>query len=195
MQKPLILTLLLVPAIALVAAYDQLPMNSPAETIEASKSLDFHAYSIGINTVIYGINGEVNYTLQANRQVQYNDDSTEFDKPFVRLFQAGESHWNLVADSGVISAENMAVDQDQRSIEFSGNVEVYSIDEFGNRTIMTTDKLLLNPHTETLTTDAAVVVETSSIKQTAIGMIAKLESDEIIFHREIRGIYEQLPAK
>lgn len=194
MPKPLILAFFLIPAIALITAYDQLPSNNSPEITQAEKSLDFNAYSIGINTVIYDLNGDINYTLQANRQVQYNDDSTEFDNPFVRLFQAGESHWNLIADSGVISAENMAANQEQRNIEFNGNVEVYSIDEFGNRTVMTTEKLLLNPHTETLSTDAAVVVETSSIKQTAIGMVARLESDEIVFHRDIRGIYEQLPA-
>lgn len=191
MPKPLIPALLLIPAIALIAAYDQLPLNRPTDTSPAAEELEFNAYSIGINTVIYDTEGAINYTLQANRQVQFNDDSTELDKPFVRLYQAGESNWNLVADSGIISAAEMNVARDQRTIEFRGNVEVYNLDELGNRTVMKTEKLYLNPEAETLVTDEPVVVETSSISQTAIGMIAKLKTDEIIFHREIRGIYEQ----
>jgi LPS export ABC transporter protein LptC len=132
--------------------------------------------------------------LQANRQVQYNDDSTELDKPFVRLFQDGESQWNVVADTGVISAASISDNKEMRTIELSGNVEVYSSDDVGNRTVMTTQKLMLNPQLETLKTDQPVVVETSSIRQSAVGMDADLNSDEIVFHRNIRGIYVQPPA-
>ena len=143
--------------------------------------------------MIYDVNGEINYTLQADRQVQYNDNSTELDKPFVRLFQNGESRWNLLADTGVISPESMANSKEMRTIELSGNVEVYSLDDFGNRTVMTTQKLMLNPQLETLMTDQLVQVVTSSIRQSAVGMDADLKSDEIVFHRDVRGIYEYPP--
>ncbi|MFK7865209.1 MAG: LPS export ABC transporter periplasmic protein LptC [Pseudohongiellaceae bacterium] len=191
MPKPLLLALLLIPAIALIAAFDQLPSNNPVESTLNKNELEFSAYSVGINTVIYDTDGAINYTLQANRQVQFKDDSTELDKPYVRLYQAGQPNWNLVADSGIISATEKAAPADQRTIEFRGNVEVYSLDGLGNRTVMKTQKLYLNPDTETLVTDLAVTVETSSINQTAIGMIAKLNTDEIVFQRDIRGIYEQ----
>lgn len=194
MQKIIVATASLLFAIAFAANYERLITDSSTEESGSAKALDFNAYSVGINTVIYDVNGEINYTLQANRQVQYNDDSTEFDKPFVRLFQEGESRWNLVADTGVISSASMAGDKDMRTIELSGNVEVYSLDGFGNRTVMTTQKLMLNPQSETLKTDQPVVVETSSIRQSAVGMDADLNSDEITFHRDIRGIYVQPPT-
>lgn len=196
MQKIIVATasLLFAIAFAFAANYERLITDSSTEESGSAKALDFNAYSVGINTVIYDVNGEINYTLQANRQVQYNDDSTEFDKPFVRLFQEGESRWNLVADTGVISSASMPGDKDMRTIELSGNVEVYSLDGFGNRTVMTTQKLMLNPQSETLKTDQPVVVETSSIRQSAVGMDADLNSDEITFHRDIRGIYVQPPT-
>jgi len=192
MQKLIIAAISLLLITAFAVNYKQLiPSSATQDSNKAA--LDFNAYSVGINTVIYDVNGEINYTIQADRQVQYNDDSTELDKPFVRLFQNGESRWNLLADTGVISPESMAKSKEMRSIELSGNVEVYSLDDFGNRTVMTTQKLMLNPQLETLMTDQPVRVETSSIRQSAVGMDADLNSDEIVFHRDVRGIYEYPP--
>ena len=192
MQKLIIAAISLLLITAFAVNYKQLiPSNATQDSNKAA--LDFNAYSVGINTVIYDVNGEINYTIQADRQVQYNDDSTELDKPFVRLFQNGESRWNLLADTGVISPESMAKSKEMRSIELSGNVEVYSLDDFGNRTVMTTQKLMLNPQLETLMTDQPVRVETSTIRQSAVGMDADLNSDEIVFHRDVRGIYEYPP--
>lgn len=194
MQKTIIAAISFLTIIVLASNYKQLIPSEPDKNSGSGASLDFNAYSVGINTVIYDVNGQINYTLQANRQVQYNDDSTEFDKPFVRLFQDGESHWNLIADTGVISAESSSDSEETRTIEFTGNVEVYSLDEFGNRTVITTQKLFLNPQAETLMTDQPVVVETSTIRQSAVGMNADLNSDEIIFHRDIRGTYVHPPS-
>ncbi|HAG71925.1 MAG TPA: LPS export ABC transporter periplasmic protein LptC [Gammaproteobacteria bacterium] len=192
MQKLIIAAISLLLITAFAVNYKQLiPSSATQDSNKAA--LDFNAYSVGINTVIYDVNGEINYTIQADRQVQYNDDSTELDKPFVRLFQNGESRWNLLANTGVISPESMANSKEMRSIELSGNVEVYSLDDFGNRTVMTTQKLMLNPQLETLMTDQPVRVETSSIRQSAVGMDADLNSDEIVFHRDVRGIYEYPP--
>jgi LPS export ABC transporter protein LptC len=194
MQKLIIIAASLLLAIAFAANYEQLITTIPSEDPSNVEAIDFNAYSVGINTVIYDANGKINYTLQANRQVQYNDDSTELDKPFVRLFQDGEAQWNVVADTGVISALSISDNKEMRTIELSGNVEVYSSDDVGNRTVMTTQKLMLNPQLETLKTDQPVVVETSSIRQSAVGMDADLNSNEIVFHRNIRGIYVQPPA-
>jgi LPS export ABC transporter protein LptC len=190
LQKLIITAISLLLITAFAVNYKQLKPSSTTQATNKAEALDFNAYSVGINTVMYDVNGEINYTLQADRQVQYNDDSTELDKPFVRLFQNGESRWNLLADTGVISPESMSDDKETRTIELSGNVEVYSLDGFGNRTVMTTQKLMLNPQLETLMTDQPVRVETSSIHQSAVGMDADLNSDEIVFHRDVRGIYE-----
>jgi len=74
----------------------------------------------------------------------------------------------------------------------SGNVEVFSIDEFGNRTVLSTEFLSLDLDMETLETDQAVTLVTTNLKQSSIGMLADLGSDEIFFRRDNKGSYEQM---
>ena len=74
----------------------------------------------------------------------------------------------------------------------SGNVEVFSIDEFGNRTVLSTEFLSLDLDMETLETDQAVTLVTTNLKQSSIGMFADLGSDEVFFRRGNKGSYEQM---
>ena len=154
-------------------------------------NLDFNAYSEGINTILYDAEGNINYTLQAERQVHYNDDSTELEKPFIRVHQKRDSRWSIVANSGRILASKTTADGAFKRIELNGDVQVYSLDEFGNRTVMSTEFLTLNMKSEILETDHPVLIITSALQQSSIGMVAKLRTDEINFLREIRGRYVQ----
>ena len=154
-------------------------------------NLDFNAYSEGINTILYDTEGNINYTLQAERQVHYNDDSTELEKPFIRVHQKRDSRWSIVANSGRILASKATADGAFKRIELNGDVQVYSLDELGNRTIMLTEFLTLNTKLEILETDQEVSIITSALQQSSIGMVAKLRTDEINFLREIRGRYDQ----
>jgi len=166
-------------------------LSNEADAPITNSSLDFNAYSEGINTILYDTQGNINYTLQAERQVHYNDDSTEFEKPFIRLYQDGDSHWSIAANSGRIPAVETTADGALEKIELLGDVQVYSLDDFGNRTLMSTEFLTLNTQAEILETDQPVSVVTSAFQLSSIGMIAKLRTDEITFLREIRGRYEQ----
>ena len=154
-------------------------------------NLDFNAYSEGINTILYDTEGNINYTLQAERQVHYNDDSTELEKPFIRVHQKRDSRWSIVANSGRILASKTTTDGAFKRIELNGDVQVYSLDEFGNRTVMSTEFLTLNMKSEILETDHPVLIITSALQQSSIGMVAKLRTDEINFLREIKGRYDQ----
>ena len=154
-------------------------------------NLDFNAYSEGINTILYDAEGNINYTLQAERQVHYNDDSTELERPFIRVHQNRDSRWNIVANSGRILASKTTADGIFKRIELNGDVQVYSLDELGNRTVMSTEFLTLNTKLEILETDQEVSIITSALQQSSIGMVAKLRTDEINFLREIRGRYDQ----
>jgi LPS export ABC transporter protein LptC len=166
-------------------------LSNEADAPITNSSLEFNAYSEGINTILYDTQGNINYTLQAERQVHYNDDSTEFEKPFIRLYQDGDSHWSIAANSGRIPAVEMTADGVLEKIELLGDVQVYSLDDFGNRTLMSTEFLTLNTQAEILETDQPVSVVTSALQLSSIGMIAKLRTNEITFLREIRGRYEQ----
>ena len=166
-------------------------LRNEADVPITSSSLDFSAYSEGLNTILYDSQGNINYTLQAKRQVHYNNDSTELEKPFIRLYQDGDSRWNIAANLGRISAAETTDDEVLEKIELLGDVQVYSLDKFGNKTLMSTEFLTLNPKSEILETDQPVSVVTSAFQLSSIGMIAKLRTDEITFLREIRGRYEK----
>ena len=187
--------LLIVPGIIAVALFLGLntfnPLGNNPDTPSTAASLDYNAYSEGINTILYDVDGKINYTLQAQRQVHYNDDTTELQKPFIRLFQEGDSRWNIVADSGRISSSETASNTRVDRIELIGDVQVYSLDDFGNRTLISTEFLTLDPKSEILETDLSVSVVTKALEQSSIGMLANLKTDEITFLREIKGRYEQ----
>ena len=189
------ITILLIPGVIAIAifiaisTYDNASQNP--EVSSNLKVLDYNVYSEKINTVLYDSNGVINYTLRAESQTHFIDDSTELEKPFIRLFQEGESRWNIVANSGRILADLNEDNLENRMIELTGDVEVFSLDEFGNRTIMSTDFLAIDPQNETLQTNRPVTLVTSNLQQSSIGMFADLKIDEIIFHRNIRGHYEE----
>jgi LPS export ABC transporter protein LptC len=187
--------LIIVPGIIAIALFVGInsfdTLSNEADAPITNSSLDFNAYSEGINTILYDTQGNINYTLQADRQVHYNDDSTEFEKPFIRLYQDGDSHWSIAANSGRIPAVETTADGALEKIELLGDVQVYSLDDFGNRTLMSTEFLTLNTQAEILETDQPVSVVTSALQLSSIGMIAKLRTNEITFLREIRGRYEQ----
>jgi LPS export ABC transporter protein LptC len=188
------ISLLLIPGLIAIAIYTGVStfetLSSPDNDTPRAVALDYDGYSEGINTVLYDAFGNISYTLQADRQVHYNDDRTELDRPYIRLFEEGSTHWNIVANSGKISSLYTPGDDRRQSIELSGNIEVYSLDEFGNRMQLTTDYLLVDPHSQTLETEAAVTLVTQRLKLTAIGMYAALDKDEVIFKRDTEGQYD-----
>ena len=187
--------LLLVPSLIAIliflaiSAYDSVSIN--LEDTDSFTILDYNVYSEGFNTVLYNPEGDINYTLRAKSQTLYNDDHTELEKPFIRLFQDGKSRWNIAANNGRISADLNENEIENRTIELSGNVEVFSLDAFGNRTVMSAEFIELNPQNKTLETDQAIKLVTSTLQQSSTGMFANLKIDEIIFHRDVRGYYEQ----
>ncbi|PCJ20978.1 MAG: LPS export ABC transporter periplasmic protein LptC [SAR86 cluster bacterium] len=189
------ITLLIVPGLIVIALFVGISnidsIVTPTESNSELQTLDFSAYSEGINTILYNIEGQINYTLQATRQIHYNNNVTELSEPFIKLYENGDSRWNIVADSGKISAIESENNTSTQIIELTGNVEVYSLDEFGNRVLLSTEFLTLDPQLEILKTDVAVTFVTQTLKQTSMGMIGNLKLDEFTFFSDIRGSYEQ----
>lgn len=186
-------------AIAIYVGTQSFETLSEQEDPEAIRAqLNFDAYAEGINTVLYDAMGTINYTLQADRQVHFNDDSTELEKPFIRLYEEGSSRWNIVANSGRLSSlrsddrnlPGSITDKPAQTIELSGDIEVYSLDPLGNRMQLNTDFLTLNPQAKTMETDRLVTVVTESMQLTSYGMFADLTLDVVEFKRETRGSYE-----
>jgi len=188
------ISLFLIAGIIAIAVYMGLDtvrtLTAPDIADSVAVQIDYNGYSEGINTVLYDDNGAINYTLQADRQIHFNDDRTELEKPFIRLYEDGNSRWNIVANSGKISPLQEQGDERTQTIELSGDIEVYSLDSLGNRMQMSTDYLTVNPQAKTMETDRLVTVVTDAIQLTSSGMFADLMGDSVLFIRDTQGRYD-----
>lgn len=195
MQRILLFTIPMLIAISLfvgLSYYESADDQSDSENNTAK--LDFDAYSEGINSVLFDESGNIEYTLTARRQTHFNNDVTEFEEPLLRLYREDSSSWNIVANSGKISDKTTSNElpsaQTTQIINLTGDVEVRSLDDLGNRTLITTDSLLVDPNEETLQTEETVQMFTENLEQSATGMFADMSTDEITLKQDIHGIYE-----
>ena len=155
----------------------------------ASPELAIDGYSEGINTVFYNDNGEVDYTLRAIRQFHLKDQSSILEEPLVRFFKNGISTWNIVAELGLIGGNTPGSARLMETIQLSGDVEIHRLDAYGNSTVLSTQRLGIDPNQETLETQDTVHMVTASITHIGRGMFADLNRDEINFHSENSGHY------
>lgn len=149
------------------------------------------AYAEGIRTSLYNELGELNYTLNADRQIQLRNDTSELIRPLINIFEDSRPKWNIVADSGTISAPQQGDGDTSRQISLLGNVEIRSQDEQSTPMLVRTEALTFIPESETAETDRPVDFSMRNIVQTSIGMQADLATDEIIFLSNNEGQYAQ----
>ncbi|HJO12084.1 MAG: LPS export ABC transporter periplasmic protein LptC [Gammaproteobacteria bacterium] len=189
--------LLIIPAIVAIALFAGIntfeTVINPDAPISNTVTVDFDGYSEGINTVLYNQQGQIDYNLQARSQTHFLNDITELNEPFIRFYQNGNSRWNIVANSGRIFASSTRPGNTTQSIELAGNVEIVSLDQFGNRTVVATELITIDPDLKTIETEEPVLVVTNDLEQTSIGMYADLIQDEIVLKSNVRGIYANPP--
>lgn len=157
---------------------------APASDVE----INYDAYSRGITSVLYNPDGSIDYTLTATDQTHFLDDTTVLTNPFVRLYRDAGARWNIVARSGRILGA--AESDDIERLDLSEEVELYQIDETGNRMMLGTEFLSVYPRTRTMDTDQEVTMTTNTLTQTALGMRADLNQDTLTFLAQVRGRYE-----
>jgi len=150
--------------------------------------VEYDAYATGVSSVLYNADGRVEYTLEAAEQTHYLDNTTLLESPYVRLHQASGARWNIMASSGRIHAAEGG-DTIER-LDLQTNVEVYQIDELGRRMSLSTEFLSVFPQTQTMSTDLAVSMVTDTLQQSATGMRADLQQDQLTFLGQVRGRYE-----
>ena len=176
--------------VALYAGRDFLQERRPQgkQVEETSAAITYDAYSNGVTTVLYDIDGNIEYTLEAEEQIHYLDNSTQLTNPYVSLYQGSGARWNIVARSGRILAAEQSDRIDQ--LDLSDEVEIYQNDDAGNAMTLSTSFLSLFPNTETMQTDREVLMTTNTLRQTAIGMHADLRQDTLTFLTQVKGRYE-----
>lgn len=159
-----------------------------AQPEETSTVITYDAYSNGVNTVLYDIDGNIEYTLEATEQIHYLDNTTQLTNPNVHLYQGSDARWNIIARSGRILAAEQSDRIDQ--LDLSDNVELFRNDAAGNTMTLATSFLSLFPSTETMQTDREVLMTTNNLQQTATGMHADLQQDTLTFLTQVKGRYE-----
>lgn len=155
---------------------------------ENPSPVEFNGYSEGINTIRFDPAGNIEYTLSATRQITYRDAVTVVEDPYIQLYRDDDSRWNILARSGRISSTIESTREVDR-IELSGGVEVYQIDVRGNRTVLATDVLYVDPSAQTLDTSGFVTLDGENFQQSATGMRINLATEVYEFQRDIRGRY------
>ena len=166
------------------------------QTLENSgySSREIEAYSEGINSILYDENGSISYTLRADNQIHYKDGDTKIEKPMIRLFQDSIPRWNIIANEGQVLPvlSNKSTELEKKNLTLSGNVEILGLDKFGNRIIISTELLEIDPVNEILKTDRRVNYESSNIHHSSAGMVANLSENQISFEKDVRGFYEKI---
>lgn len=161
---------------------------APSRAAEATAQINYDAYSVGITSVLYNVDGRIEYTLEASEQIHYLDNTTVLTNPFVRLYQDSGVRWNIVARSGRI--HGAAESDDIERLDLSDEVELFQIDELGSRMTLATAFISIYPGPETMDTDREVIMSTEHLRQTAMGMHADLNQDKLTFLSQVRGRYE-----
>lgn len=186
-------SLLILPAALAVAVYLIIISFNSATPLSIEDTAKFPtnlvAISEGINTISYDEQGDVAYILQARQQIQRDDDTSQLESPVIQLFRDNSAQWNIVANSGSISAQQAGRAEDSRELALSGEVQLINLDDFGNRTTLNTEYLTIMPDREIAETDRQVFVITTTIEHTALGMIADFANDEVTFLSNSEGRY------
>lgn len=163
-------------------------LSSPQEDLVTPKQIDFDAYATGVTSILYNSAGGIEYTLEATEQTHYLDNTTKLSDPFVRLYKDNDARWNIIARSGrILEASNG--DAIER-LDLSENVELFQVDDFGNRTVLATETITIFPGTETMSTDQAVTLTSDGLYQTAVGMRVDFSQDTMTFLSQVKGRYE-----
>lgn len=163
-------------------------LSSPAREDVESIPITFDAYAKGVTSILYDAQGEIEYTLETTEQTHFLDNTTELTDPFVRLYKDSDVRWNIIARSGRI-LEASEGDEIER-LDLSNTVELFQIDDFGNRMALATEFISIFPGQETMSTKYPVALNSSGLHQDAVGMRVDFNQDTMIFLSQVKGRYE-----
>ena len=175
----------------------------PAQLLDAHARGPVQAYSQGLETVIFDSTGNLQYTLRAERQTQFEDRTSLLTQPQITLFDAGRPNWHISADYGRLERQRRIRGdatggdredrEDDELITFIDNARVDAAVANSSTLSLQSSEFSLIPNSETLRSDKAVKIVEKGVSQTAVGFEADLANEALHFNKEIRGTYE--PAR
>lgn len=189
--------IILVVAVFTVAIFLYL-QQTHQQSIESGQDEDmaelrYDAWSNGIRTVRYNIDGERDYVLEARRQVHYVNNISEVELPAIQLFEDARLRWQVSAESGrILGAPDSASGISQ--LELSDNVIVQYTDASGQDIVMNTEFLTIEADERVMYTNEPVSLEAPGFEQTATGLRANLREDSVDFFSNVQGRYYFTPG-
>lgn len=181
--------LALIPAILIAWLLTERTGVSPIEETAVSvlnPETGYDGFGRGIRSVIYDDNGLMSYTLSASEQRLFPDQVTELTEPVMQMFEGNQERWNISAASGRIQATSGG---DILELKLTDAVQILHRSEDNSNVRLTSDRLTVEPPTQTMFTDARVRVTGNGLEQTSQGMRADLNIDTITFLSDIQGRY------
>lgn len=182
--------LALIPAIFIAWLLTERTGVSPVEDAGVSTmpdpETDYDGFGRGIRSVIYDDTGQMAYTLSASQQRLFPGQVTELTEPVMQMFEGSRERWNISAASGRIQATSGG---DITELKLTDAVQILHRTEGDNNVRLTSDRLTVEPPTQTMFTDARVRVTGDGLEQTSQGMHADLSVDTITFLSDIQGRY------
>ena len=162
------------------------------QLLDVSSRGPVQAQSQGLETVIYDSSGNLQYTLSAERQTQFEDSTSLLTQPQITLFDEGKPNWHISADYGRLERRREIFGDlvDDELITFYDNARVDAAVTNPSTLSLQSSEFTLIPNSETLRSDKAVRIVEKGVIQTAVGFEADLTVDTLHFNKEIRGSYE-----
>jgi len=146
----------------------------------------YEGFGRSIRSMVYDKNGYLAYTLNAAVQRQYPNQITDLELPHMQMFDGRSELWNISAASGRIRT---SAGGDILQLDLEDAVEVVHQPSADAEIRLTTQWLSIDPPTRTLHTTAQVEVSGNGINQTAVGMFADLNLNQVNFNSSIQGRY------
>jgi lipopolysaccharide export system protein LptC len=133
--------------------------------------------------------GGLQNVLTAEQVYHYPDnDTTELAHPHMEIYNGGENPWQVVADRGVVKADNEV-------IVLHGRVEIWRVDSDGLREFeILTSELRVFPKVLYAETDNTATIKGPSTVTKTRGFRANFEHNRLELLQQVRSRYEQSPS-
>lgn len=159
------------------------PPAEPVPGQTAGRQVDY--YLRGLTATTMGADGKPARTLHAAQARHFEDDNTtELEQPRLIVHQGEEPPWEVVSESGLVSAEGDVV-------LLQGEVQIDRTEGSDNRPLhLKTRNLRVQPREDYAETDEQVRVRSNRDRLDASGMQAWLrQPSRIKFLDDVKGYY------
>ena len=157
--------------------------------IEGSRiDQDFDYYMTSVDSTQFNITGASDYRLQADRIVHYpSPEYAIIDSPRLVFYEGQTGPWFLSAAYGTITQDAL---RGEESLKLTDNVVVQHTDSEGRTHHIYTDTLTIYLNSRYLTTDSEILLESTNLEISSLGMTAALSTKHITFLSNVRGRYD-----